>query len=419
MLALITNLGLKSHKDKSEPNIDSFATIVEYDLPLSFENKLVEVPESQINSEQNVEELQQLINSHNINQKIYNFQKFGPVTNATLLITIQVHNRITNLKHLISSFKEAWGISKAMLIFSHDIYDASINQIIQEIDFCMVMQIFYPYSIQTHPNLFPGNDPHDCPRNASQEYAKSINCTNYESPDVYKHYREAKFTQMKHHWWWKLNRIFDQLRATRKHEGILLLIEEDYYLSKDFIHILRLLQMQIEQLCPTCNFISLGNYKSSPNMFNKNAIDVKMWTPNNYNMGMAFNRTTWNQIKKCTKYFCDYDDYNYDFSLENVNKNCLEDKLLTAIVVGSRVHHVGDCGVHHHKEKCNIDNIVKDLKEKLENSKRWLYPKALKIRKFSDIQEHKKLSLFGGWGDARDRSLCRNMTLEYSEVFVK
>lgn len=26
------------------------------------------------------------------------------------------------------------------------------------------------------------------------------------TPDLYKHYREARFTQTKHHWWWKANK---------------------------------------------------------------------------------------------------------------------------------------------------------------------------------------------------------------------
>ena len=49
--------------------------------------------------------------------------------------------------------------------------------------------------------------------------AKKLKCTNAHWPDVYGHYREAKFSQTKHHWWWKANRIFDQLRVTQTHNG--------------------------------------------------------------------------------------------------------------------------------------------------------------------------------------------------------
>lgn len=34
---------------------------------------------------------------------------------------------------------------------------------------CLTLQIFYPYSIQTHENEFPGEDPNDCPRNLKRD----------------------------------------------------------------------------------------------------------------------------------------------------------------------------------------------------------------------------------------------------------
>lgn len=59
-------------------------------------------------------------------------------------------------------------------------------------------------------------------------------------------------------------------------------------------------------------------------------------------MGMSFDRSTWQEIKSCAKYFCDYDDYNYDWSLQNLNYGCLKDKLRTLIVRGPRVFHIGE-----------------------------------------------------------------------------
>jgi hypothetical protein len=49
--------------------------------------------------------------------------------------------------------------------------------------------------------------------------AKEMLCNNALYPDLYGHYREAKFTQTKHHWWWKANRVFNQLEVTRNHTG--------------------------------------------------------------------------------------------------------------------------------------------------------------------------------------------------------
>lgn len=87
---------------------------------------------------------------------------------------------------------QAKDISKTLLIFSHDYYDEDINDLVQTIDFCKVLQvttiqlihfffrivanfpffdiqIFYPYSIQTHEHEFPGADPDDCPRDIKRE----------------------------------------------------------------------------------------------------------------------------------------------------------------------------------------------------------------------------------------------------------
>lgn len=50
------------------------------------------------------------------------------------------------------------------------------------------------------------------------------NCNNARYPDLYGHYREAKFTQTKHHWVWKANRVFNELEVTRYHTGRIFMI---------------------------------------------------------------------------------------------------------------------------------------------------------------------------------------------------
>lgn len=62
-------------------------------------------------------------------------------------------------------------------------------------------QIYFPYSMQIYPDEFPGTDLNDCPRDLIDT---AINCSNKAYPDIYKHYREAKFVQIKHHWMWKV-----------------------------------------------------------------------------------------------------------------------------------------------------------------------------------------------------------------------
>lgn len=81
----------------------------------------------------------------------------------------QVHTRLVYLRHLIVSLAQARDIDTTLLVFSHDIYHEEINELVQSIDFAKVMQIFYPFSIQTHPNEFPGESPNDCPRDINIE----------------------------------------------------------------------------------------------------------------------------------------------------------------------------------------------------------------------------------------------------------
>lgn len=53
----------------------------------------------------------------------------------------KVHQRIKYLRHLIISLAQARDISKTLLVFSHDFYDEEINDLVQSIDFCKVIQV--------------------------------------------------------------------------------------------------------------------------------------------------------------------------------------------------------------------------------------------------------------------------------------
>ncbi|XP_013099542.2 alpha-1,6-mannosyl-glycoprotein 2-beta-N-acetylglucosaminyltransferase isoform X1 [Stomoxys calcitrans] len=219
----------------------------------------------------NISEIKRQIAKYNDMQLVLNEYTFGPLQNDSVIIVIQVHTRIIYLRHLIVSLAQARDISRVLLIFSHDYYDEDINDLVQSIDFCKVIQIFYPYSIQTHLNEFPGVDPNDCPRDIKKDQAIIRKCNNALYPDLYGHYREAKFTQTKHHWWWKANRVFDQLEVTRYHTGLVLFLEEDHYVAEDFLYLLEMMQRRTVDLCPQCNILSLGTYLKTFNYYTYNS----------------------------------------------------------------------------------------------------------------------------------------------------
>ncbi|XP_055593168.1 alpha-1,6-mannosyl-glycoprotein 2-beta-N-acetylglucosaminyltransferase isoform X4 [Uranotaenia lowii] len=362
----------------------------------------------------NISEILRMIHRYNELQTVLNEDIFGPLQNDSVIIVVQVHKRITYLRHLIVSLAQAKDISRTMLVFSHDFFDDDINDLVQSIDFCKVMQIFYPFSIQTHPSEFPGADPEDCPRDIKKEQALLRKCNNALHPDLYGHYREAKFTQTKHHWWWKANRVFDQLEVTKYHTGLVVFLEEDHYVAEDFLYILELMQQKALELCPKCNILSLGTYLKTFNYYTYNKkVEVTPWVSSKHNMGMAFNRSTWHEITRCARHFCEYDDYNWDWSLQHVSQQCLKQKLHVMVVKGPRVFHIGECGVHHKKSNCESNQVISKVQQVLRVARRshQLYPKSISLMVASVIKKTKLRKGNGGWGDQRDHQLCFNITL--------
>ncbi|VDK68176.1 unnamed protein product [Cylicostephanus goldi] len=66
-----------------------------------------------------------------------------------------------------------------------------------------------------------------------------MRCQNYKHPDKYGNYRVAKLTQIKHHWWWKMNFVFDGIfDRYALTEPWVLLLEEDHFVAPDALHVL-------------------------------------------------------------------------------------------------------------------------------------------------------------------------------------
>ncbi|OAD51927.1 Alpha-1,6-mannosyl-glycoprotein 2-beta-N-acetylglucosaminyltransferase [Eufriesea mexicana] len=320
------------------------------------------------------------------------------------------------------------------------------------------MQIFYPHSIQTHPRSFPGEDSNDCPRNIRKEQALNLGCINADHPDLYGHYREAKFTQTKHHWWWKANHVFDQLSITRNHTGMILFLEEDHYVAEDFLHVLSLMERTCKHSCKRCNVLSLGTYLKTYNYFadfsrflgvnsalqkeflrglkrwetstrqhsvkiEDVAAEVIPWISSKHNMGMAFNRVTWNKLRKCAAQFCSYDDYNWDWSLQHIAQTCMppskgagiaprtDSGLITMMMRAPRVFHIGECGVHHKKTNCESTAVIAKVQNVLKAAREHLFPTQLTLTVAGTAKKSKLRKGNGGWGDTRDHRLCWNITV--------
>ncbi|TFK03068.1 guanine nucleotide-binding protein G(t) subunit alpha-2 [Platysternon megacephalum] len=345
----------------------------------------------------------------NFDQPVRNLARFPRRPPGELVLVVQVHERAEHLRLLLDSLRRAPGVENALLVLSHDLWSEALNRLAAQVEFCQVLQIFFPFSTQLYPREFPGHDPRDCPRDIDRKAALRLGCINAEYPDSFGHYREAKFSQTKHHWWWKLHFVWERLRALREHTGLVLFLEEDHYLAPDFYHVLKQLWALKQQECPECQVLSLGSYNVVRGGFSGKAdkVEMKTWKSTEHNMGMAFSRDTYQQLIECTDAFCTYDDYNWDWTLQHLTISCLPKFWKVLVPEIPRVFHTGDCGMHH-KKSCRPSTQSAKIDSLLSSNQQYLFPETMSVSKrysMAPLSPHVKN---GGWGDIRDHELCKS-----------
>lgn len=349
-----------------------------------------------------------LVYQLNFDQTLRNVDKAGTRAPWELVLVVQVHNRPEYLKLLLDSLSKAQGIENVLLIFSHDFWSTEINQLVAGVDFCPVLQVFFPFSIQLYPNEFPGSDPRDCPRDLKKNAALKLGCINAEYPDSFGHYREAKFSQTKHHWWWKLHFVWERVKVLQDYAGLILFLEEDHYLAPDFYHVLKKMWQLKQQQCRECDVLSLGSYTASRSFYGiAHKVDVKTWKSTEHNMGLALTRDAYQKLMECTDTFCTYDDYNWDWTLQYLTVSCLPKYWRVLVPQVPRIFHAGDCGMHH-KKACRPSTQSAQIEALLSNNKQFMFPETLIIgEKFSMVAIAPPRKN-GGWGDIRDHELCKS-----------
>ncbi|KAI6652851.1 Alpha-1,6-mannosyl-glycoprotein 2-beta-N-acetylglucosaminyltransferase-like isoform X2 [Oopsacas minuta] len=326
-----------------------------------------------------------------------------------LVLVIQVHDRLHYLEQLLQSLKENEQIQHTLVITSHDLYVPEVHKLVTSVFYTRVIPIYYPYSQQIYKETFPGNDPKDCTKSIQREEALRIKCNNADTPDQYGNYREAKFTAIKHHWFWKIVTVFDKLKCLSDYSGQVIFLEEDHYTSPDFITTaLRLEELRDEQ-CPECDFINMGVYKpKSVEKMHARNVEMYEWIAGDHNMGFGMDRRIWEKIKDCAGYLCSFDDYNWDWSLQAVGMFCLKKKFIVLSLTIPRIFHLGTCGVHQKSGECKPEQQAGLVK------KSFLGPEYMNDDKLELVGPTDRLKTgrmpnprgFGGWGDKRDHNLC-------------
>lgn len=358
----------------------------------------------------NIGEIRKEIDHINQEQYVNNLDKFGLVIGSeSIVIVVQVHNRVDHLRHLITSLSKVRGIENVLMIMSHDLYSHELNDLVRGISFCPVLQIFFPYSQQIYHNRFPGEDSNDCPRDIKREQAIEKKCNNAEHPDKYGHYREAKYCQTKHHWIWKLRFMFEEILLLDGYEGHVLLLEDDYYVTEDILFTLQMMQNVRDKDCSDCQMLVLGNYeKSQDYKAHGGKVERAYWISSKHNMGMTFTKHLWSEIKKCGKEFCEHDDYNWDWTLQHISMKCIPNKIKLLKIKATRVFHIGECGMHTKSKNCDPSPKVNQVETQLAQNKQYLFSNTISCDgdaryKLRDPKPN------GGWGDIRDHNMCLSL----------
>ncbi|XP_061385194.1 alpha-1,6-mannosyl-glycoprotein 2-beta-N-acetylglucosaminyltransferase-like [Danaus plexippus] len=304
----------------------------------------------------------------------------------SFIIVIQVYRGLNNLNHLVDGLKQAKGIGTALLLFSHSFYSKDINRVVRNISFARVLQIYYPYSVQLHPFVFPGYDQKTCD--------EVMSCRKSD--------RKALVIQHKHHWWWSASFVFDRVFATRNYNGTILFLEENQYVTSDFIYIFRILDGLLRSSNLHCDIISLGNGKSKSSSYRliNSSILLKPWDTKE-TLGIAFNKDTWKTVKNLSEHFCRYNDNRWSKSLIHLSTKTSLGKFYALSIEGSRVFRLNKCKDHKTCNETKNNEILLNFVRKIRNK---LFPFKMHIVKSNSVEEVGEGN--GGWTDVRDHELC-------------
>ena len=74
-----------------------------------------------------------------------------------------------------------------------------------------------------------------------------------------------------------------------------------------------------------------------------------------------------------------------------------------------RVFHIGVCGTHRSKNNCSVTKLIKRIDDILKEAwkKGKLFPRSFIFKDFNGRKQNQ--IAYGGWGDLRDKALCKVM----------
>lgn len=364
----------------------------------------------------NKSEIESFIEANNRKETILNYEMYGPIKKNTVVLVVFVRETSLALRFMLLSLSQVKGIQDVLLIFSHLYYDDQANALIKTIDFCRVLQIYYPYSLQLHPDSFPGFTSGDCPYYVNLKLAEFMNCTGVQSYDIHGRYRNPHLSEKKHYWWWTANQVFENLTCTDGHDGTFIFIDDYYFLIEDLIY-MTVFMKNLSAKITRCDFLSLA----STHLVTRDkhdAVEVTTWDPVKHSGVLAFDLSVWNNIVSHYNHFCSIDDNSWAQSLSYVSMNRREGGMYRVMsTVFPRAIKLASCVSFDKLMDCTNDNLLSvDQILKLQNQIRTaLFPPnleiSIEIELADEYMSFDYVESNGGWNDPRDHDLCKNITV--------
>ncbi|KAG7310238.1 hypothetical protein JYU34_004796 [Plutella xylostella] len=308
---------------------------------------------------------------NNANNEIRNVVKLGPLQPRDNVVVVQVHGTDPLVFfNFTENLRNVDGIEKTLLIFSHLYYNEPINSVIEEIRFAKVLQIFFPFNIQTCEDFFPGHSEYFC--------TLEPQCRSRGSG------RDAYLAQKKHFWWWTINKVFNlpdiHLRNT------VLFIEDTDVFTQDLIYMLNTLKKYAHLYCRNCELLDLG--AGDLDVYNSSREDAavkEVYRASPTKSGLALNGLVWRDLRNMGEYFCVFDDYDWRNSLQFISESAPRALLALAVIK---------------------PRVMKESTLDLESNEvlRSLFPRRLTFTTNHTDVTHTEGK--GYWKDIRDRKLC-------------
>jgi hypothetical protein len=280
-------------------------------------------------------ELSAFVRFFNLHSPWLNLDRFD-LEPGFVPIVMRANRRKVHILTALERLERVARINRTVLIVSHDSLDTDLINTVANIKFMVARQIINPYSANIFLSRFPGTD----------EHAR-------ETLDRHGNKRlDGKFPGIKHHFLWHLSYVWRRLLP--QHVTDVLLIEEDHLPTFDFYIASRSLLSLATTLCPDCGGVLVGHHSRNgahniTQVIYGRAFAVGPWG-HNANLGMSISRNTWRMMLDNALSFCNFDDYNWDLSLERLRATRnLPPYLLS--MRWSRLLHFGICGATHESRR--------------------------------------------------------------------